>query len=778
MKSLLKYVLSFLIISSFILTPLSSQYTQAFSFGDLFDGDTWGDWFGEGDGGSDLNECITKPLDELEEAAKESSGGTFKYNTTGVHGVLSEQKKKEQLCIALKNNADGEGAESNSPSENFLWKPVSESDSKAVTLLPTSLRGLVLRTDVFKKENGEKLDSGRFSGDEHNGMRPHYRFPKPGSSYGGPIQVIASVAEGIWIWDIKDAAKRADGVKGKFSTWAEVAAWEAAQAAKNQQGTSPDGGGNNISSCPAGQTDTNTDKSVRVMAMGDSNTAGTESSNSLAYRKAFKENMLAKGYTVDMVGSQSSGTGLSDNQHEGYGGRGIAHLQSIASGSSLTTYNPNVILLLVGSNDMWISLDNRTPISDSAANSKVTALGTLLDTIHTKLPNAKIVIAKPATPSTGSVAATRPLGIYKTGISTLASTRSYVSVVDFTGFGNDGVHYTTAGYSSIAETFANKVDEITRKCTGATTTATSTPATSKKLSIECKVSDTTPAVDEDVDIWLEVSGGTLPYDGTWSGDYKKATDFDKDKSDQTVSFKKKGNYKIKIKMTDKLETKAEDTCPTIKVTDDGVDDEVIVRVNTATTATTGTTVQEEMPPSTYPYSRDLTVGATGQDVSALQQYLVARGYLVMPAGVAYGYFGEVTRAAVVRWQIAMGVSPAAGYFGARSRAAMGGYAAPVSAPVAAPVVTTSSQSNTVAQNSCVNITSPVYFGEQSQNVTAVQQFLVRGGYLVMPEGTDYGYYGKSTVTALSKFMTVRGISHQGAIMDAKVLSEIKAVSCL
>jgi len=71
--------------------------------------------------------------------------------------------------------------------------------------------------------------------------------------------------------------------------------------------------------------------------------------------------------------------------------------------------------------------------------------------------------------------------------------------------------------------------------------------------------------------------------------------------------------------------------------------------------------------SCYAFTRDLTLGSTGADVSALQATLVAKGFLVMPVGVPMGYFGGLTRAAVAKWQIANGVAPAAGYFGPLSR---------------------------------------------------------------------------------------------------------------
>lgn len=70
------------------------------------------------------------------------------------------------------------------------------------------------------------------------------------------------------------------------------------------------------------------------------------------------------------------------------------------------------------------------------------------------------------------------------------------------------------------------------------------------------------------------------------------------------------------------------------------------------------------------FTTDLTIGSTGSQVSALQSWLVSRGFLTMPAGVAMGYFGNLTKAAVAAWQASAGISPAAGYFGPKSRAAL------------------------------------------------------------------------------------------------------------
>ena len=54
-------------------------------------------------------------------------------------------------------------------------------------------------------------------------------------------------------------------------------------------------------------------------------------------------------------------------------------------------------------------------------------------------------------------------------------------------------------------------------------------------------------------------------------------------------------------------------------------------------------------PAGTTFTQNLTVGSRGAEVIALQQVLVSQGHLVMPAGVAMGYFGSLTKAAVAKW---------------------------------------------------------------------------------------------------------------------------------
>ncbi len=66
--------------------------------------------------------------------------------------------------------------------------------------------------------------------------------------------------------------------------------------------------------------------------------------------------------------------------------------------------------------------------------------------------------------------------------------------------------------------------------------------------------------------------------------------------------------------------------------------------------------------ATAVFSHPLSVGASGADVVALQVALEQRGLLELPQGVVNGFFGSLTRAAVIKYQASKGL-PQVGAFG-------------------------------------------------------------------------------------------------------------------
>lgn len=75
---------------------------------------------------------------------------------------------------------------------------------------------------------------------------------------------------------------------------------------------------------------------------------------------------------------------------------------------------------------------------------------------------------------------------------------------------------------------------------------------------------------------------------------------------------------------------------------------------------------------TAPAARDLTLGAQGDDVMALQLALIkadeGTAARALAGAGATGYFGSMTQAALAEYQRANGISPASGYYGPLTRA--------------------------------------------------------------------------------------------------------------
>jgi hypothetical protein len=88
---------------------------------------------------------------------------------------------------------------------------------------------------------------------------------------------------------------------------------------------------------------------------------------------------------------------------------------------------------------------------------------------------------------------------------------------------------------------------------------------------------------------------------------------------------------------------------------------------TATTPTTPAQGQV-LGAATYNFTTDFGVGATGADVTALQQILIAEGDLAIATPT--GTFGPLTKAAVMKYQQVHGISPATGYVGPKTRAVL------------------------------------------------------------------------------------------------------------
>jgi lysophospholipase L1-like esterase len=88
---------------------------------------------------------------------------------------------------------------------------------------------------------------------------------------------------------------------------------------------------------------------LRICPLGASITNGFRSSDGNGYRKSLRDQLRWNGWAVNMVGSLSSGT-MEDNQNEGHYGLRIDQISSQYL-SNLITYQPNLVLINLGTND-------------------------------------------------------------------------------------------------------------------------------------------------------------------------------------------------------------------------------------------------------------------------------------------------------------------------------------------------------------------------------------------------------------------------------------------
>jgi len=140
------------------------------------------------------------------------------------------------------------------------------------------------------------------------------------------------------------------------------------------------------------------------------------------------------------------------------------------------------------------------------------------------------------------------------------------------------------------------------------------------------------------------------------------------------------------------------------------------------------------------FTRSLTVGSRGDDVTCLQNYLKTGGHLSVNAT---GYFGSLTKAAAASWQAANGVAPAVGYFGSISRAKYDSLTTTAAASSASSVASSaaSSASSVVATGEGLTITS----------ATQPAATLAVGSAARLP-------FTKVTLTAGAQDVTVTGIT--------------------
>ncbi|KAF7288356.1 Lipolytic enzyme [Mycena chlorophos] len=196
-----------------------------------------------------------------------------------------------------------------------------------------------------------------------------------------------------------------------------------------------------------------TGKALRIMATGASITYGSGSTDGNGYRLDLLNLLKADGNTVDMVGSQQSGT-MADNYNEGYPGYTIAQVTARAT-IEMPLQNPNIVTLLVGTVDM---LNDDDPAGAPAR--LTTLIQTILDA-----PATTLVVVSNLLPNADAATNTRINafnGALPGVVASFVSAGRSVVLVDCHGVVNvtdlvDGTNPDDAGYARMAQVWYNGI---------------------------------------------------------------------------------------------------------------------------------------------------------------------------------------------------------------------------------------------------------------------------------------------------------------------------------
>ncbi|MFC5004350.1 GDSL-type esterase/lipase family protein [Dactylosporangium cerinum] len=197
---------------------------------------------------------------------------------------------------------------------------------------------------------------------------------------------------------------------------------------------------------------------VRIMPLGASITWGTSSTDGNGYREALRKHLVDDaGLTVDLVGSQRSGT-AADNDNEGHPGYRV---DGIAAGADawVAAARPDVVLLNVGTNDMLQNYD----LPNAPAR-----LSALIDQILRAAPAATVVVSTLVpNPDATVESRVRAYNAQLPGIvQAKAAAGKKVRLADFyanltlADIGPDRIHPTDGGYLKLADVWYSALQPV------------------------------------------------------------------------------------------------------------------------------------------------------------------------------------------------------------------------------------------------------------------------------------------------------------------------------
>lgn len=196
-----------------------------------------------------------------------------------------------------------------------------------------------------------------------------------------------------------------------------------------------------------------------ILPVGDSITDDSAGSGPGSYRLGLQNTAAADNRAITYVGSQTTGP-WGNNQHEGHGGYRIDEIEDLPITDKMATYQPDGVLLLIGTNDCNQDFDF-TNVASRYTD--------LLNAIYSAnapdwLLMATIPPVDPDVFSVGQVARTNSLNAQLPAVATaqqalgravyLVDINPLMTLADLA----DGVHPNAAGYAIIADAWYDAIE--------------------------------------------------------------------------------------------------------------------------------------------------------------------------------------------------------------------------------------------------------------------------------------------------------------------------------
>jgi lysophospholipase L1-like esterase len=194
---------------------------------------------------------------------------------------------------------------------------------------------------------------------------------------------------------------------------------------------------------------------LRLMPIGDSITSGFQGTNNNGYRGTLYNSLVSQGHQTDFVGGVRDGNTF-DPDHEGRSGWRIDQVAAQLNGA-LSNYQPNIVTLHIGSNDMG---------QNHQVSTAPNRLASMIDQILTGAPGVTVVVSQ-LTPNSDPAVQAR-INAYNSQMPGIVQARvnagKKVYLINMnslnTGDLKDGLHPNDAGYQKMANAWAGGIQQV------------------------------------------------------------------------------------------------------------------------------------------------------------------------------------------------------------------------------------------------------------------------------------------------------------------------------